>query len=282
VVTEIALDIEKLFRRREHVVYVRLALEGWSELPPVQAEEWQNLVWVLKAVNPLGSEVLEAAQNGDDLYLWVELSRAASTEGLVEALRSQLSDPCWQPYLNSERYRWLGGYHVWSLRPEDRLDSLPLEHPARTWKRKWMQQHIGRTLDHPWHDAPSPEAVGISVRACVEAGSLIPRRTRIYLLYAVPEQLKKEAFAAAQLNFRISVPGTSLRIESEGWESRNAFQAVVFHVPNELLVNFPDELEIWWQRDRRELIARLPCFKSGTEPEDLREQRPWLEGAKGD
>ncbi len=247
---------EKLFRRRQDSDFVRLALEGWTELPRPGTEGWETLTRILGAAEPAGHTVCEVRTDGADLYLLLQLNAESSVRAGVEALRRLLGDPFWRPFLDPDRYTWCGEYHSVSVRPGDGLGAAPLEHPARTWKREQMERHLRRALANPWHDAPGPEALGLDFVRCVRRDAET-EGIRFDLWYREEEAGSEEAWAAAHLNTRLRFPECPLLLESVGWDHRQGSRMLVFHVPERLLAG-STRVEVWWATDGRRLVTTLP------------------------
>jgi hypothetical protein len=263
---------EKLFARHPDLVYVRLGLEHWKELPGKETPEWETLVQMLKAACRFrGGGIYEVDHNGHDLYALLHLDLDLSIDAVVEVLRKLLRDAFWQPFIDRERFAWSGCYHAASVARGEKL-TPPLEHPARTGKRRFMEGEMKRHLEHPWHEAPSPESVGVrfahAVRHRASGGEV-----RVDLQFETPRvRDDPEAWAAAHLNTRIRPAGTWLLLDSIGWDFRTVCSGpscLVFSAPEGALVETFDRVEIWWETDRRTRVAEVPCYEAGAEPEAL-------------
>jgi hypothetical protein len=263
---------ESLFWRGADHVYVRLALENWTKLPKQGTRAWTSMTQLLESIlAQAGCHVHQARHNGSDVYLLLSMTAPASIDSAVAALRRELNDPFWRPFLDPERFAWVGEYHAVSVRPGDTLDSEPLEHPARRWKRQHMESRIERTLEHPWHDARTPADVGLRFVACV-CWPTTPEGTRVDLLYEELDAGSKEAAAAAHLNARLKLPGRAPRMESVGWSHDYPLPALVFSLPTRLLAEPPGEVEVWWATNERNLVGTVPCYQPGAVPDALARQ----------
>jgi hypothetical protein len=201
------------------------------------------------------------------VYLHLELSHEATVAGVVEGMRRQWSDAFWTPYVDLERYRWVGDYHVATMDPAHELDGFPLERRARAWKR----QYLGMP-DREWYPAASPAEVGISFLACVAAGRMPTGERKVYLFYEGDDG--PQGSTAAHLNARIRIPGTIPRFESEGDTWRYAKRALVMYVPRDLVAEVPAEVEVWWTTDRKQLVGTVPWFELATAPASLTAPAP--------
>lgn len=260
---------ECYFRRNQNYTYIRLALEDWTELPQQATQEWETLTQLLKAACEFQDGALcETAQNGYDLYLLLKLDLSTPIETVVASLRRQVQDPSnishWRPFIDFERFAWVGEYHAVSIRPGDTLRSQALEHPARRGKRQDLERRLGRSLEFPWHEAPSPEAVGVEFVSGIWYGAA-PERSRLDLLYE-PATVGDEARAAVHLNTRLRISGTRPLLESVGWSKERGLPGLVFSVPTKLHVEIPTSVEVWWATGERRQVGILPCYQIGAEP----------------
>lgn len=264
-----------LFQRGPDQLHLRLALEDWTELPAHDSKGWHTLIGLLKPwCEFVKVSFHEARHNGSDLYLLLAVREALAFDALAESIRVQFRDPFWQPYFDTERFAWVGRHHFESVRPGDTLRSQTLEHPARRAKRAFLERELGRSLANLWHDAPTPEAVGIeflaglTLRCSAQTG-------RLDLFYRKPESGEREAWAAALLNTRLRLPGDRRRFESVGWDRGGELAQLVFSVPPELLTEPRASLEVWWATDARRSVTQVPCFVEDHEPPEFRRDR-WI------
>lgn len=265
------MNTASIFEPAVDAIYLHLVLEDWTELPAEGTPEWEETVrFFRQQAESWGGRIREMRHNGLDLHLLLQLFRETAADAFVEALRRQLRHPYWRPFMDRERFAWLGHYRMESVRRGDKLAEESLERPTRRYKQNYFSHNLERTLPFLWHEAATPEAAGVELVAVV---AYPPRNNGAHMELLYRESADhREAWAAAQMNARLRVGRHALLVDSTGWGSGRGLPGLVFNVPTGLLADpreLPETVEVWWETDERKPVAVVPCFPHGTEPKFL-------------